>query len=392
LIKNIKIAIYTGTIPSTTFIERLILGLSEKGLKIYLFGFQNKKISSNQNTQFYTYTSKISKLFQLLKYSFLLRFFKSREKKKLDSIIVSKKSNARLLKVKYYPVLYHHPDIFHIQWAKSIEDWVWVQEFGMKLVVSLRGTHVTISPIGDKHWAKTYAQYFPQVDRFHAVSESMIKTVKKFGADPSKIDVVRSGLNIDQLSFQNKIKKNKSLNIISVGRSHWAKGYSYGLDAIQLFKNNKIDFNYTIIGVEDDEELLYKRSLFNLEKEISFIGNLPFDDVVSEIQKADVLLLPSVEEGIANVVLEAMALGTLVVATECGGMKEVITNNENGFLTPIRDVEAMNLALIKVSKLTEIEYQKITNSARKKIEEQYSHNKTTADMVALYQRVITTEL
>ena len=50
------------------------------------------------------------------------------------------------------------------------------------------------------------------------------------------------------------------------------------------------------------------------------------------IKNADILLLSSVEEGIANVVLEAMALGTLVVSTECGGMNEVIKNNENGFL------------------------------------------------------------
>lgn len=392
MIKSIKIAIYTGTIPSTTFIERLILGLSEKGHRIYLFGFQNKKLPSNQNIHFYTYTGKISKLFQLLKYSFLLHLFKSSDKKKLDRLIVDKKNNTRLLKVKYYPVLFHRPDIFHIQWAKSIKDWIWIQDFGMKLVVSLRGTHITISPIGDEHLAKTYAQYFPQIDRFHAVSESMIAKVKKFGADPSKIDVVRSGLNMDLLSFQKKIKKNNPLAILSVGRSHWAKGYSYALDAIQLFKNNKIDFHYTIIGVEDDEELLYKRSLFNLEKEITFTGNLPFNDVVSAIQKADVLLLPSVEEGIANVVLEAMALGTLVVATECGGMKEVITNNENGFLTAIRDVEAMNLALIKASKLTENEYQKMTNSARKVIEDQYGHNRMTEDMVALYQRVMPAKL
>ena len=128
-----KIAVYSGIIPSTTFIERLIYGLSKKGNKIYLFGVLEKKLNYPKSINIICYThNRFVKLVSLLRYSILLWLFKNKEKNRLD-IILSKQSNNNLYsKVKYYPVLWHHPDIFHLQWAKGLAEWIWVQEFGIK--------------------------------------------------------------------------------------------------------------------------------------------------------------------------------------------------------------------------------------------------------------------
>ena len=67
----IKIAIYSGEIPSTTFIERLIIGLSESDSIVYLFGKQNKKINYPQNIQLFTHSGRFNKLLVLIKYSIL---------------------------------------------------------------------------------------------------------------------------------------------------------------------------------------------------------------------------------------------------------------------------------------------------------------------------------
>ena len=386
--KSIKIAIYTGSVPSTTFIERLIQGLAKNGLQIYLFGFQNRKITSISKTHYVTHSNRLSKFFILFKYSLLLRLFKSIEKRKLDKIIHNKGKNIKNLKVKYYPVLYHRPDIFHLQWAKGIEDWIWVQDFGIKLIVSLRGTHVTISPIGDDYWKDIYAQYFPKINGFHVVSKSMKSIAQEYGADSNKIKIVRSGIDIENLPFTIKTEIGTTLNIISIGRSHWTKGYTYALDAMNLLMKDNIDFNYTIVGVENKEELLYKRAQFDFDKRIIFKEKLPFEEVVKSIRLADVLLLPSIEEGIANVVIEAMALGTLVVSTNCGGMGEVIEDKVNGYLIPIRDASAIVSALKHVSELSLESYQTITNAARKTIENQHSHKKMISDMQDLYENVL----
>jgi glycosyltransferase involved in cell wall biosynthesis len=393
LAKTIKIAIYTGIVPSSTFIERLIQGLAKKGLHIYLFGVQRGKPTSFENVYHFTCTKKrFSRFLQLIKYSFLLTFFRSKDKRKLDAFIKSQNRNTRQLKIKYYPVLYHRPDIFHLQWAKSIEDWLWLQDFGIKLIVSLRGTHVTISPIGDKQWEDIYSEYFPRVDGFHAVSKSMIPIAEKFGINSKKIKVVRSGLDLEKLPFSVKNKINKPLKIISIGRSHWVKGYSYALDAMNLLDKENIDFNYTIVGVENNEELLYKRSQYKCKDKIFFIEKLPFEEIKELIKKADVLLLSSVEEGIANVVLEAMALGTLVVSTDCGGMNEVVLDSENGYLVPLRDAEAIAGKLKSISEMSIESFQDLTKKARKKVEHQHRHDRMVEDMNDLYQSVLTEDL
>ena len=65
------------------------------------------------------------------------------------------------------------------------------------------------------------------------------------------------------------------------------------------------------------------------------------------MQDFDLLILPSLNEGIANVVLEAMALGIPVISADCGGMSEVVLPNETGWLVPVRDSEAMGEAIIE---------------------------------------------
>lgn len=386
-----KIAIYSGAIPSSTFIERLIDGLALEGFEVYLFGLKLKNYSRKKNVFHITYSHKISKIFNLFKYSFLLFILKNKEKRVLDVMINSKNSDSKILKVKYYPVLYHKPDIFHIQWAKSLEDWVWVQQFGIKLVLSLRGTHITISPIANDNLAIQYRKNFPKVDGFHAVSKSVLNNALNYGTNFSKSKVIYSGLNLNDLHFYEQRKSNEILKIISVGRSHWVKGYSIALDAFSILKTENFDFNYTIIGIENDEELTFQRSQLGLENDVVFIKNVAFETIKKEIQNADIVLLPSIEEGIANVILEAMALGTLVISTNCGGMNEVITDGENGFLVPIRDAKAITEKIKTIYKLSELEQQIITQNARKTIETQHNFAGMISEMKQLYFDILNSE-
>lgn len=387
-----KIAIYSGEIPSTTFIERLIEGLINNGCQIFLFGWQKGSVSYAKNVSVFSYSNKWNKLYILLKYSFLLAIFKPKEKQKLDKIISNKNRNTSLCKVKYYPVLYHKPDIFHLQWAKSLEDWIWVRDFGIQLILSLRGTHITISPIADEKLAAQYRALFPQVDGFHAVSKAIQKQAEQYGAETAKTKVVYSGLQLNELPFiENKVQK-KTLKILSIGRSHWVKGYTDALDACALLKKENFDFQYALIGVGNDEELIFQKAQLGLENEVVFKKSMPFKEIITEIQQADILLLPSLEEGIANVVLEAMALGTIVLSTNCGGIEEVITHGKNGFMVPVRNPEAIAENIKKIALLIEKERIEIRKKARTTIEKQHDFDENCTLMLDLYQSVLKREL
>jgi colanic acid/amylovoran biosynthesis glycosyltransferase len=383
-----KITIYSGQIPSTTFIERLVEGMAHSGYHIYLFGTLKKKKRYGKNVVVMAYKNRFEKVAHFLYYSLLLVIFQRKSKRKLDDLLAQKGNDSYAAKAKYYPVLYHRPDIFHLQWAKGVGDWIWVQEFGIKFVLSLRGTQVTISPIGDVYWKELYSQLFPKLDGFHAVSDAIGMLAQTFGADATKIKCVYSGLDLETLPFVLKEKINTPLKVVSIGRSHWVKGYSYALDGLAILQEQQFDFECSIIGVGTDEELLLQRSQLGLEGKVRFVAAMPFHAVLLAIREADVVLLSSVEEGIANVVLEAMALGTLVMTTDCGGMKEVITDGENGFLIPSRDGLAIAEVVCKVADLSINEYQKMTIAARKTVENQHSYQRMIADMKTLYESVL----
>jgi glycosyltransferase involved in cell wall biosynthesis len=398
--KPLRIAIYSGELPSTTFIERLIKGVSKSGTQVLLFGVLKRKTDYDKTVKTLgCYDHKVFKLWFLIKYSCLLSLFDYNNKKRFDLLLQKNHKTDLYSKVKYYPVLWHKPDVFHVQWAKGLADWMWVKEFGMKLVLSLRGAHINYSPIANLELAAMYRHHFPQVDGFHAVSHAIAKEATTYGAPANRIKVVYSGLpqfdsqvdaaiEADIQVLDSESGESKPLHIISVGRPHWKKGYTYALDACNILKRAGFSFKYTIIGGSDDIELLYQVHDLNLQDEVCLSEQQSFEKVKRMMQNADILLLPSVEEGIANVVLEAMALGTLVLSTNCGGMAEVIADSQNGFIVPIRNSEAIAKAVMHIAALSLERKLEILQCAQNTIVEQHTENQMTSGMIGLYQEVL----
>jgi glycosyltransferase involved in cell wall biosynthesis len=385
----LKAAIYSGTIPATTFIERLIRELAEKDVEILLHGKLTQPIRYNsKNIKVIGFTGKFSKSWVIFKYAVLLFLAGPSQFRRLQKCIQKKTS----LPFSHCfcivaPLIWHKTEIFHLQWAKAIEDFIFLQEFGIKVVLSLRGTHIHYSPIINTDLADSYIRVFPSVDAFHGVSKAICAEAEKYGADLDKCKVVYSGLNLSEFIFQEKKTFNrKRIKIISVGRAHWIKGYNFALDAMKIFRARGKEFDYTIIGGQD-EELIYQVADLNLEDFVKLEEKIPFEKVKSLVSTADILLLSSVEEGIPNVVLEAMALGTIVVSTNCGGVSEIIEDGKNGFLVPIRSPQAIAAKIETLLNISDAKLNAVRKNARETIEKQHNHQKMVEGMLALYTSI-----
>jgi colanic acid/amylovoran biosynthesis glycosyltransferase len=384
--KRKTIALYVGEVPPVSFLERLAMCLSQMEYRVLLMGTVRRKIVYDSPfLQVVGPSTGWTRYLFFLRYAFLLFVFQPKAKQKLDRMLRKEGRFTFSHRIKFYPVLYHQPDVFHLQWAKAVDEWLWVQEFGMQLVLSLRGAHINYSPIHDESLRISYEQNFPKVNGFHAVSIALATEAQKYGAPAARIKVVYSGLPLEQFPYRLKTTIGTPLKILSIGRTHWKKGYTHALDAMALLVNEGFSFHYNLLGVQPNEELLFQNHELQLQSLVSFTAAVPFAEVIQAIHQADVLLLPSVEEGIANVVLEAMALGTLVVSTDCGGMRKVITDGHNGFLVPVRNPAAMAAVLQRVSKLSTSDYQSLTLAARQTIEERFTEAQMVASMQQLYQ-------
>lgn len=356
--KVIKIAVYSGVIPSTTFIENLIRSIAESGEEVYLFGrFHNHVNYPYPNVfLFPTPDIKWKIIFFVLRNKCRL-WLKSRQRYQMlkQHVWASgyKAKRRWRLWAKYLPVVLHLPDIFHIQWAKATEEWFFLKElFGVKIVLSIRGAHINYSPLTNEYLADTYRRLFPKIDGFHAVSRAISKEAQKYGADPDKTIIIYSGVDLDKAR---QFKKNdysisSPIKLLSVGRFHWKKGYHYALDALRILLNKGYNLHYTIIAGNPPEEILYQLHDLGLKDHVQIMDKLPQYEVFQQMQKADALLLPSVEEGIANVVLEAMAIGLPVISSNCGGMEEVIENRVNGLIFENRNTEHLAKQIEEFSK------------------------------------------
>ena len=342
-----KIAFYLGSTHAQPFIENQISSLIDDNIKVLIFGSSiHKKFFNNYNCVklYLTPRNIIKRIFYSI-YSFLklLIFYPKRfiktifYIKNLSNLSIKEKLN-RLNTI--IPLIINLPDIMHIQWAKSIDLWFFLKtDFNVKIVLSLRGTHINCSPLNDKVLTKLYKTTFPEIDRFHAVSKSLEHEALKYGAKKNKIDVIYSPINFkkiykkkDNWDLQNTIK------VLSVGRSNWVKGYHIALSAIKILHDQGHDINYTIIIPDKpSEEVLYQIENLRISNLVYFKSYAEQHKIYTLMTESDCLLLPSISEGIANVVYEAMSVNLPVISSDCGGMKEIIKDGYNGYLFKNRD-------------------------------------------------------
>lgn len=140
------LAIYSGNIPSTTFIENLIEGMAESGMNIVLFGKMNRRVSYAGNVRIMPTPQNTPKLAVfVLKESMKLIMRDRRKFAGLYSSVRNRTGNSRQFlrdMGAMLPVINEDPGIFHVQWAKTVQVYPELFEhLTGKIAVSLRGAH-----------------------------------------------------------------------------------------------------------------------------------------------------------------------------------------------------------------------------------------------------------
>lgn len=180
------------------------------------------------------------------------------------------------------------------------------------------------------------------------------------------------------------IASNEKL-ILAVGRLDDSKDYPNLLSAVvDLFSN----YDHVKLVIAGDGLLLNslkeKTKLLGLEKKVTFLGVRT--DIPSLMSAADIFVLSSAWEGFGLVVAEAMACNRVVVATDCGGVKEVV--GDAGFLVPPKDPLALTNAIERALNLNADESIQLGKEARERVLEHYSLTAATEKWTNLYSAPI----
>ncbi|MEM2890193.1 MAG: glycosyltransferase family 4 protein [Candidatus Hadarchaeum sp.] len=131
-----------------------------------------------------------------------------------------------------------------------------------------------------------------------------------------------------------------------IGRLTEQKGHIYLLEALRII-HDQIKAHLLIIGSGPLENTLRQQcTKLNINEYVHFLGYC--ENIPEILPQLDCLVVPSLWEGFPTVILEAMAMGVPVIATEVSGSKELIIDNETGILVPPKDSYALAMAILRI--------------------------------------------
>ncbi|HEV8582376.1 MAG TPA: N-acetyl-alpha-D-glucosaminyl L-malate synthase BshA [Thermoanaerobaculia bacterium] len=299
------------------------------------------------------------------------------------------------LSTKMVEVARHAPlDVLHVHYAipnavSAVMARQIVSPQPLPVVTTLHGTDVTL--VGnDPNYLETTRWGIVESDAVTAVSESLRRTTVEQLGISNQIDVVPNF--IDPARFEQARE--------SPGARRWARPgerllvhisnfrpVKRVMDVIAVFERvqRRVPSRLILVGDGPDRGKVeqYCRE-HHICGAISFIGSLPLIEEV--LVGADVFLLPSESESFGLAALEAMSCEVPVIATNAGGLPEVVVHGETGFLCPVGDVEGMAAAALRLLSDEDLR-RRFGEASRRRAVEQFSQDTIVQRYRAIYQRV-----
>lgn len=222
------------------------------------------------------------------------------------------------------------------------------------------------------------------------VSEEAVSAfINKKAVNRNKIIYVHNGIptnifkyaDAERINSRKELKLTSSKLLLAVGRLEVAKDYPNLLKSISLLKNERTDFRLFIVGDGTQRQNLIKMIYeLDIQDYVEFLGVRR--DIPSLMSASDIFVLSSAWEGSPLVVAEAMACQRVVVATDCGGVREVM--GQSGILVEPNDSKKLASALSNALDLNDDETSKLGLDARSRIEKLYSLDAVMTTWLKLY--------
>ncbi len=237
--------------------------------------------------------------------------------------------------------------------------------------------------VGQEHsWLRRLVLKYilKQADKVIAVGERVKDfCLRDLGLDSNKVILIRNGIEITkwQKVSSEDLLTQASLRLAIIGRVEKQKGHAVLFKALAQLK--KIDWHLNIYGVGSLESDLKKLAQqLKITKQITWHGVKA--DMSVELESIDIVVQPSLWEGLSLVVMEAMSAGRLVITTPPGG--EELLDKQTGLIVPVEDEKALAQAIIWVNEHRE-EAKIMAQTAQTKIQK-FSLNTHWQELNNLY--------
>lgn len=192
---------------------------------------------------------------------------------------------------------------------------------------------------------------YHQVDCFIAASNAINQMLVGDGIDPARVVTVYEGIDLHRIQAEPAVNIHAEFwlpthapVVGAVAALTQEKGHKYLIDAAALVVRDVPDARFVILGEGELRPSLERHIKdLHLDKHVVMPGFRA--DILSFIKSFDVFVMSSLFEGLGTSLLDAMALSKPTVATDTGGIPEVVSHGETGLLVPTRDAKALAAAI-----------------------------------------------
>jgi glycosyltransferase involved in cell wall biosynthesis len=255
----------------------------------------------------------------------------------------------------------------------------------LPVVITARGTDVNV--IGKYRLPRRMIRWAArEAAAVTAVSQALKDKLATLGVERERVHVLRNGVDLELFHPEGRDQLRAELDLrrptlLSVGNLLAFKGHGLAIEALSLLPHCQL-----VIAGEGPEraafETLARRA--GVAERVRFVGSLAQRELRRYYCAADALVLASSREGWPNVLLEAMACGTPVIATEVGGVPEIVTSMHAG--TVIKERSAAALA----GAVHALFAQPRERAATRRFAERFGWGATTSGQLRLFRQVLAT--
>jgi colanic acid/amylovoran biosynthesis glycosyltransferase len=372
--KAIVFVLESYPIDSQAFITNQIIGLIKKDFKVTISvlkinpikGSSQEKLIDKYNLRNHFHLRALKQQQSIVSrlVSVLLLFLKNLDLYKcfFKIFFSNQKNKIRTWQkiINFKPLL--KQNLFHVHFAENGFFLMTFKKLGLlkadsKIITTFHGydAHYTEDSFNQK--SQELADVFKFSSNIIVNSEYLKQQIIRLKCPKEKISIISVSYNSDLFKSQNRLKNQKTIKILSVGRLVEFKGHIYGLKVVESLLELGYNVDYKIIG--DGQERLFLLDYIknnNLLNSITLLGAKTQEQIKAQMLESDIFLMCSTADATGRcetfglVSVEAQATGLPVVAFDSGGVSETFLNNKTGILVPDKDLEKMRESIIKLIK------------------------------------------
>ena len=256
------------------------------------------------------------------------------------------------------------------------------------------------SPRGWRRRGSRAGRVFRRAGAVTACSADLARRAIGLGAAPDRVEVVPYGVDPERFRPDPAARTSRraiagvgvdGTLVFTAGRLVRKKGFEYLIDAMAMLPAERA-IRLCIAGAGDLDGELRARAAAAGDR-VTFLGDLTQDEVGSWLAAADIAVVPSVRDdsgnvdGLPNIVLEAMASGTALVATPAGGIASVVADGETGRIVAERDPAALAAAIAALAGAP-AERSRLGAAARVAVTSQFGWARAAARFESAYDRAL----